>query len=73
VIEADGLIHQDQKETDRARQEISEALGLVVLTIKREIVEKSLPMTLELIRSSIQTIKQNTPSLFMGEGLGEGS
>jgi very-short-patch-repair endonuclease len=75
VIEVDGPIHNDQRDMDKARQEILEALGLVVVRIKTEIVEKNLPMTLELIRTSIREIKkhQNFPSPYMGEGQGGGS
>ncbi len=74
VIEVDGPIHEDQVEADKARQEILEALGLVVLRIKTEVVEKNLPMAVELIRKSIEIIKQNqnTPSPYMGEGRGGG-
>ncbi len=60
VIEVDGPIHQDQKESDKARQEILKELGLVVLRIKTDVVEKNLPMALELIRTSIREIKQNS-------------
>ncbi len=75
VIEVDGPIHEDQVEADKARQEILEALGLVVLRIKTEVIEKNLPMAIELIRNSIQIIKQNqnTPSPYVGEGRGGGS
>jgi very-short-patch-repair endonuclease len=75
VIEVDGPIHQSQKESDAARQETLEALGLIVLRIESEIIEKNLSMALQLIRDSIQTIKnnQNLPSPLIGEGQGGGS
>jgi very-short-patch-repair endonuclease len=73
VVEVDGLIHQDQKEIDKARQEILETLRLDVLRIKTEIVEKNLPMAIDLVRNSIHVIKQKSPSPFMGEGRGGGS
>lgn len=76
VVEVDGPIHDFQKEADRARQEILEELGLAVLRIKSEVVEKNLPMALALIRDSIRTIGQsnvqNIPCPLMGEGKGGG-
>jgi very-short-patch-repair endonuclease len=71
VVEVDGLIHESQQEADASRQQILEELGLTVLRIKAEVVEKNLPMTLNLIRDRIQQI-QNSPSPFMGEGRGGG-
>ena len=71
VVEVDGLIHEFQQEADNSRQQILEELGLNVLRIKAEVVEKNLPMTLNLIRDRIQQI-QNSPSPFMGEGRGRG-
>ena len=74
IVEVDGPIHQQQLEADGVRQEILEALGLFVLRIKTETVENNLLMTLEIIRSSIQEIKQsyekNIPSPVLGEGGG---
>jgi very-short-patch-repair endonuclease len=66
------LIPCDPVEADRAGQEILEALGLVVLRLKTENIEKNLPMALEIIRSSIRTTiePQNKPSPLMGEGQG---
>ncbi len=76
VVEVDGPIHDFQKEADRARQEILEELGLAVLRIKSEVVEKNLPTALALIRDSIRTIGQsnvqNIPCPLMGEGKGGG-
>ena len=71
VVEVDGLIHESQQEADASRQQILEELGLNVLRIKAEVVEKNLPMTLILIRDRIHQI-QNSPSPFMGEGRGGG-
>jgi len=71
VVEVDGFIHESQHEADASRQQILEELGLNVLRIKAELVEKNLPMTLNLIRDRIQQI-QNSPSPFMGEGRGGG-
>lgn len=74
VVEVDGSIHQFRKEADRARQEILEALGLVVLRIESEIIEKNLTMAPGLIHDSIRIMSQNRrgviPSPFMGEGDG---
>ncbi len=72
VVEVDGLIHQSQKEADAARQEILENLGLAVLRIDTEIIEKNVTMALEFIRKSILKQKQNAPSPYMGEGQGGG-
>jgi imidazole glycerol-phosphate synthase subunit HisF len=74
VVEVDGPIHKSQMEADAARQEILEGLGLVVLRIKTEIVEKNLPMALDAIRNSVHITKknQNTPSPLIGEGRGGG-
>ncbi len=72
VVEVDGPIHEVQEDADKARQEMLEELGLVVLRIKSEIVEENLPMALTLIRDAIQRINHNIPSPLMGEGKGEG-
>ncbi len=74
IVEVDGPIHNSQKEADAARQEILEGLGLIVLRIKTEFVEKNLCMALDAIRNSVRIIKknQNTPSPLMGEGRGGG-
>jgi len=76
VVEVDGPIHELQQEADMARQGILEELGLVVLRIKSEVVEKNLPAALDLIRNAIQEIKQNNnqkiPSPIKGEGKGGG-
>jgi adenine-specific DNA-methyltransferase len=76
VEEVDGPVHESQKEVDHARQEILEELGLVVLRVKSEIVEKNLPMALNTIRTAVQGVRQNSkqiiPSPFIGEGKGGG-
>ena len=76
VVEVDGSVHDLQEEADRARQEILEGLGLVVLRIRSEAVENNLPIALDLNRDAIQEIKQNDiqkfPSPFRGEGEGGG-
>src|SRR5204862_157034 len=64
----------NEKEADLARQEILEILGLVVLRIKSETVEKNLSMGLALIRDSVRLISQNKTQIirspFMREGEG---
>lgn len=76
VVEVDGPVHENQKEADLVRQEILEVLGLAVLRIKSEIVEKNLPVALDMIREAVDHISQNNrqinPSPFMGEGKGGG-
>ena len=74
VIEIDGPIHELQKEADEARQEILEMLGLHVMRIISETVEKNLPVALDMIRAKIEEIKiidNASPSPVLGEGLGE--
>ena len=74
VVEVDGSIHGQQLDADQARQDILEELGLVVLRIDSEIVEKDLPSALDMIRKRIQEIKQHQayPSPNVGEGQGGG-
>lgn len=76
VVELDGPVHGSQKKIDRARQEILEELGLVVLRVKSEVVERDLPLALDMIRKSVRHISQNNKqdilSAFMGEGKGGG-
>lgn len=74
VVEVDGLIHDNQVEADRARQDILEILGLNVLRVKSETVEKNLSHVLYEIRAKIEELKikaNESPSPFLGEGLGE--
>ena len=72
VIEVDGPIHDQQIEADRARQDILEVLGLTVLRSRTEVVERNLPIALEMIRNAIREISQNKqrncPSPHVGEG-----
>ena len=70
VVEVDGPIHDYQKKADKARQDILEDLGLTVFRIKTEIPEKNLSLTLNMIRTKIREIKQNSnfPSPLVGEG-----
>ena len=68
VVEVDGPIHGLQVDADKARQEILDVLGLTVCRIKTELVEKNLPLVLDMIRMRIDEIKQNIPSPLMGEG-----
>jgi len=68
AIEIDGLIHDNQLEADRARQDLLEVLGLNVLRINAETVEKNLPLVLNMIRAKIEELK--SPSPILGEGLG---
>lgn len=75
IVEVDGSVHNHQVELDQARQEILEQLGLNILRVKAEEVEKNLPKVLEIIRSKINEIKikrNEFPSKYVGEGLGVG-
>ena len=72
VIEVDGPIHNSQIEADLARQQILEALGLNVLRIKSETVEKNLSAALNDICVKIEELKiKQFPSPILGEGVGE--
>ena len=72
VVEVDGPIHAQQKAVDQARQDLLELLGLAVLRIKTEVVEKNLPIALDMIRNAIREIsqkkKQNILSPLVREG-----
>ena len=57
VVEVDGSVHNDQVEVDKARQDILEQLGLIVLRISAEEVEKNLPSVLKKIHLKIEDIK----------------
>ena len=74
VIEVDGSVHEYQVEADEARQTALEELGLNVLRLNAESVEKNLSYTLEKIRRKIKELgfePNMFPSPFIGEGLGE--
>ncbi|HKJ37277.1 MAG TPA: DUF559 domain-containing protein [Anaerolineales bacterium] len=72
VVEIDGSVHNEQIEYDQARQDVLEELGLNVLRLKSDLIEKNLPSGLMKIRKKIEELKANEfPSPFIGEGLGE--
>jgi len=71
VIEVDGSVHEDQIEFDQAWQDILEELGLNILRLNAESVEKNLPSALGEIRRKIEELKlqaNKSPSPFIGEG-----
>lgn len=73
VVEVDGSVHDNQVELDQARQEILELIGLNVIRVNAEEVEKNLPAILQKIRSKISELKitrNESPSPHVGEGLG---
>ena len=75
VIEIDGSIHDSQFEADKNRQNVLEELGLNVLRIKADLVEKDLSSALEMIRVRIrelQTKANESSSPILGEGMGGG-
>jgi adenine-specific DNA-methyltransferase len=76
VIEVDGPVHESQEQADKARQEFLEELGLLVLRIKSEVVERNLPLALETIRKAVHrktpNANVNLPSPILGEGQGGG-
>lgn len=76
VIEVDGPIHETQKDADRERQAILETLGLNILWVKAELVERDLTAVLDMIRMKIRELKlalDNLPSPDLGEGRGGSS
>ena len=71
VVEVDGSVHDDQVEFDQARQVALEELGLNIMRVNAEIVEKNLPLVLGEIRKKIEELKLKAgsfPSPFIGEG-----
>jgi very-short-patch-repair endonuclease len=76
VIEVDGPIHEYQKHADQERQTILEMLGLNILRIKAELVERDLSAALEKICAKIHeldSMNSNSPSPILGEGQGRGA
>jgi very-short-patch-repair endonuclease len=75
VIEIDGSIHDSQFEADKNRQNILEELGLNILRISAELVEKDVSSVLEIIRMKIRELQSQvyeSPSPILGEGRGGG-
>jgi len=75
VIEIDGSIHDSQFEADKNRQNILEELGLNILRINAESVEKDVSSVLEIIRMKIEELQSQaheSPSPILGEGRGGG-
>jgi very-short-patch-repair endonuclease len=58
VVEVDGQIHEEQREADRARQEILEELGLLVLRIPASRVESDLDAALANIRAAMDELSE---------------
>ena len=56
VIEVDGGIHEFQQEADAERDEMMETLGLNVLRLPAELVERDLPAAQERIRVFIREL-----------------
>ena len=56
VIEVDGGIHDFQQEADAERDEVMKTLGLNVLRLPAELVEKNLASALEKIREEIKEL-----------------
>jgi very-short-patch-repair endonuclease len=75
VIEVDGPIHEYQKHADQERQTILETLGLNIVRIKADLVEKNLNDALEMIRAKIKELDDvhvSSSSPILGEGKGGG-
>jgi very-short-patch-repair endonuclease len=74
AVEVDGHIHKFQQEADRAREEFLEDLGLSMLRLQADRVEKDLPAALEIILAKVREIKSRdceSPAPILGEGTGE--
>lgn len=69
VIEVDGEIHGGQKEQDRMRQDILEELGLIVLRLPANLVEKNLKEALRRINAAIHELGPQIPLSPVGNGL----
>lgn len=52
TVEVDGVVHQEQQQADRVRQELIESLGIRFVRVTAEQVEKDLPHALEAIRAA---------------------
>jgi very-short-patch-repair endonuclease len=75
VIEVDGPIHDLQQPADQERQAILDMLGLNVLRIKADLVERDINATLDLIRAKVRELEAKitiSPSPTFGEGQGGG-
>jgi len=75
VIKIDGSIHDTQFKADKKRQGLMEELGLNVLGIKANLVERDLSSALEMIPIKIRELQSRThvfPSPILGEGEGGG-
>ena len=62
IVEVDGPIHETQREADRQRQELLEALDLRFVRVTAAQVEKDLPSVLTTIQNAF------SPSPLVGEG-----
>jgi len=57
IVEVDGGIHESQQEADAERDETMRMLGLNVLRIPADLVERNLPAALERIREFIRKLE----------------
>jgi very-short-patch-repair endonuclease len=71
VIEVDGSIHEFQKGADHERQEVLERIGLHMLRISAELIEKNLSAALDLIRMRIRELRAPAAKISSPD-LGEG-
>jgi very-short-patch-repair endonuclease len=67
VVEVDGGVHESQQEADRQRQELLESLGLRVVRVSSELVERNLEQALTLVRQGFSP-HPLAPSPKEGEG-----
>jgi very-short-patch-repair endonuclease len=71
--EVDGPVHDFQVHADKERQTMLETLGLNILRVRVEHVERDLPAVLDRIRMKIGELKSshdNSPFPALGEGQG---
>ncbi|MGB7426242.1 MAG: type IIL restriction-modification enzyme MmeI, partial [Microcoleaceae cyanobacterium] len=66
IVEVDGSIHESQQAADRQRQELLESLGLRVVRVSSELVERNLDEALSIIRQAFHP-HPLTPSPKPGE------